>query len=263
VNAGIVTDKGGNVQLAAHGDGGVVTIGDAAVASIATNYGNLTIEADRLVIGSKSATPFQINGGGFDNESGAITVPAGRALVQANLLGPGGNFTGIQAYNRNLAGVDLTGAILTDANLSGSDLSGAKLVGTNLDGVNLAHAILTGVISSGIIGTPAALPYGWSLIGGSLVVSIIGDANHDGFFNSSDLTQVFQAGKYEDAIEDNATWEEGDWNNDGDFTTDDMILAFQMGTYAKSVAPTAVSALVNAVDAVLAQKKEWRVDVAE
>ena len=263
VNAGIVTDKGGNVLLAAHGDGGVVTIGDAAVASIATNYGNLTIEADRLVIGSKSATPFQINGGGFDNESGAITVPAGRALVQANLLGPGGNFTGIQAYNRNLAGVDLTGAILTDANLSGSDLSGAKLVGTNLDGVNLAHAILTGVISSGIIGTPAALPYGWSLIGGSLVVSIIGDANHDGFFNSSDLTQVFQAGKYEDAIEDNATWEEGDWNNDGDFTTDDMILAFQMGTYAKSVAPTAVSALVNAVDAVLAQKKEWRVDVAE
>jgi hypothetical protein len=58
-----------------------------------------------------------------------------------------------------------------------------------------------------------------------------GDSNHDGRFNSSDLVLVFQAGKYEDAVAHNTTFEEGDWNGDGDFTTSDLVLAFQLGTY--------------------------------
>lgn len=58
-----------------------------------------------------------------------------------------------------------------------------------------------------------------------------GDANLDGEFNSSDLINAFQGGKYEDSIEDNSTWSTGDWDADGDFTTGDLIVAFQDGGY--------------------------------
>jgi hypothetical protein len=60
---------------------------------------------------------------------------------------------------------------------------------------------------------------------------IPGDANLDGRFDSNDFVHVFQAGKYEDSIPNNATWEEGDWNGDGDFDSDDMIFAFIFGMY--------------------------------
>ncbi|MCA9213002.1 MAG: VCBS repeat-containing protein, partial [Planctomycetales bacterium] len=60
---------------------------------------------------------------------------------------------------------------------------------------------------------------------------IIGDANYDGVFNSSDLVKVFQAGEYEDEIAGNSTFEEGDWNNDGEFNSTDLVAAFQAGTY--------------------------------
>ena len=60
---------------------------------------------------------------------------------------------------------------------------------------------------------------------------IVGDANGDGIFNSSDLVLVFQAGEYEDAVAGNSTFAEGDWNGDGDFTTADLVLAFQLGLY--------------------------------
>ena len=56
-----------------------------------------------------------------------------------------------------------------------------------------------------------------------------GDANLDGFFDSTDMVLVFQVGKYEDGLPGNATWAEGDWNGDADFTSDDMVLAFQSG----------------------------------
>ena len=58
-----------------------------------------------------------------------------------------------------------------------------------------------------------------------------GDSNGDGIFNSSDLVAVFQAGKYEDDVADNASFAEGDWNGDGDFTTADLVFAFQNSNY--------------------------------
>jgi lysophospholipase L1-like esterase len=61
--------------------------------------------------------------------------------------------------------------------------------------------------------------------------TIVGDANHDGRFDSTDLIVVFQAGEYEDGIPGNSTFEEGDWNGDGDFDSSDIILAFEAGTY--------------------------------
>ena len=58
-----------------------------------------------------------------------------------------------------------------------------------------------------------------------------GDANLDGVFNSADLVTVFQRGKFEDGIDQNAGWEDGDWNGDGDFTTSDFVVAFGTGGY--------------------------------
>ena len=88
-----------------------------------------------------------------------------------------------------------------------------------------------------------------------------GDANRDGYFDSSDLVQVFQAGKYEDDVEDNATWEEGDWNGDGDFTSSDMVMAFQTGLYEWHSQPTH-GELAAAVDWLFAQQDTVRRDRA-
>ncbi len=64
---------------------------------------------------------------------------------------------------------------------------------------------------------------------------IIGDANNDGRFDSSDLVLVFQAAEYEDDTPGNSTFEEGDWNDDGDFGSEDLVLAFQLGEYEADV----------------------------
>ena len=51
-------------------------------------------------------------------------------------------------------------------------------------------------------------------------------------FNSSDMAQVFAAGKYETGQE--AGWADGDWNGDGIFDSSDMVTAFVDGGYEKS-----------------------------
>ena len=56
-------------------------------------------------------------------------------------------------------------------------------------------------------------------------VPLIGDANSDGAFDQDDLTQVYQAGKYETG--DEANWQEGDWNGGGVFDATDLVAAFQ------------------------------------
>ena len=62
----------------------------------------------------------------------------------------------------------------------------------------------------------------------------LGDANHDGHFNSSDIVKIMQAGEYEDGINNNSTWEEGDFDRDGDFTTSDLVLAFGSGGFEQT-----------------------------
>lgn len=69
-----------------------------------------------------------------------------------------------------------------------------------------------------------------------------GDANLDGQFDSQDLTLVFQAGHYEDAIGGNSGWASGDWDADAEFTSSDLVTAFQDGGYEKGPRP-AVSAV--------------------
>jgi hypothetical protein len=63
------------------------------------------------------------------------------------------------------------------------------------------------------------------------VYALLGDANFDGLFDTSDLVTVFQAGEYEDAHSGNSSFAEGDWNGDGDFDSSDILVAFQTGRY--------------------------------
>jgi hypothetical protein len=66
--------------------------------------------------------------------------------------------------------------------------------------------------------------------------TIAGDSNLDGTFNSADLVLVFQAGKFEDQVDFNATWADGDWNGDLEFSTQDIVAAFQEGGYVAQAA---------------------------
>ena len=84
----------------------------------------------------------------------------------------------------------------------------------------------------------------YDLMVNEVVGTTYGDANFDGFFDSSDFVKVFKSGKYEDDVDDNASWAEGDWNGDGDFNSSDLIFVFQKGAYSER-AP--------AVDAVFAE----------
>ncbi|MCA9169548.1 MAG: hypothetical protein KDB23_17870, partial [Planctomycetales bacterium] len=81
-------------------------------------------------------------------------------------------------------------------------------------------------------------------------LAIVGDANGDGSFNSTDLVTAFTAGEYEDGIAHNSTWLEGDWDGDQDFTSTDFVMAFQTGLYEGSSVLPAVAASASAVAAV-------------
>ena len=67
----------------------------------------------------------------------------------------------------------------------------------------------------------------------------VGDVNLDGEFDTSDLVNVFQAGKYE--FDTAATWSDGDWNADGRFTTGDLVAAFQDGGYEQGARASATA----------------------
>ncbi|MCA9152365.1 MAG: thioredoxin domain-containing protein [Planctomycetales bacterium] len=67
------------------------------------------------------------------------------------------------------------------------------------------------------------------------MMAFAGDANFDGVFDSADLVQVFQAGKFE--TEQAAEWSEGDWDHNGFFNTSDLVAAFQLGRYGQPAQP--------------------------
>jgi hypothetical protein len=65
-----------------------------------------------------------------------------------------------------------------------------------------------------------------------------GDANRNGRFDSSDLVQVFQHGRYDTGQP--ALWDQGDWNGDGFFDSSDLVVAFQTGNYQLAAQPAVV-----------------------
>ncbi|MBN02069.1 MAG: hypothetical protein CMJ77_23430 [Planctomycetaceae bacterium] len=81
---------------------------------------------------------------------------------------------------------------------------------------------------------------------------VAGDVNGDSIFNSTDLVLVMQAGKFEDDIPNNASYEEGDWNGDGDFTSSDLVFVFQAGTYQDEATAALPDAAIAAALAELA-----------
>ncbi len=103
--------------------------------------------------------------------SGGVTgtpaaLPAGWALVEGYLVGPGDDLAGLDLSGTDLAGVDLSGTDLSDA-----DLTDADLQGTSISGVDLTGATLTGLVSGGLVGTTSELPPGWTVTSGYLVGS--------------------------------------------------------------------------------------------
>lgn len=70
----------------------------------------------------------------------------------------------------------------------------------------------------------------------------IGDANLDGNFNGNDLVDVFNAGQYEDKIDDNSLWATGDWNGDGEFNSSDLVFAFLDNGYDMNQGPAPANA---------------------
>ncbi|MCA9148585.1 MAG: hypothetical protein KDA92_04780 [Planctomycetales bacterium] len=74
--------------------------------------------------------------------------------------------------------------------------------------------------------------------------AVAGDANLDGVFDTQDLIDVFQRGKYRDVPINNSTWYDGDWNCDGEFDTADLVEAFTQGGFEfEENAAAAISAI--------------------
>ena len=116
------------------------------------------------------------------------SLPANWIATGTNLVGPsandsGANFSHADLSGLNLANANFSGATFYMANLSNDNLSGvnfsyvgmqsANLTNSTLTNANLSQAMmygdtLTGVVSSGIVGQPASLPTGWSLVAGVL-----------------------------------------------------------------------------------------------
>jgi hypothetical protein len=72
----------------------------------------------------------------------------------------------------------------------------------------------------------------------------IGDADLNLEFNSSDMVQVFVAGKYETGQD--ASWTEGDFNGSTKFDSSDMVAAFVGAGYERGIRvcePLAASAV--------------------
>ena len=98
---------------------------------------------------------------------------AGAALARANLSRA--NLNGANLGRANLSRARLTSAHLVHANLARANLvdatlAGANLAGANVAGANFAGAQLGGARLSGVRGVPRALPSGYRLRGGSIVV---------------------------------------------------------------------------------------------
>ena len=74
--------------------------------------------------------------------------------------------------------------------------------------------------------------------------AIIGDANLDGIFNSTDIVLVFQQGHYEDDEIGNSRWYDGDWNCDGEFDSSDIIEAFRNGGFTFEARPRSAATAI-------------------
>ena len=128
-----------------------------------------------------------VNAPGVDWSGCELT---GVDLTNANLAGANLDRAGLS--HANLTGANLVGANLhaglshanlTGANLAGANLNaylvGADLTNANVTGADMTNATLMHVRSSGIVGSPAALPKGFILGHGALIGSEVDVAGAD------------------------------------------------------------------------------------
>jgi uncharacterized protein YjbI with pentapeptide repeats len=92
---------------------------------------------------------------------------AGADLSDADLAGA--DLAGADIGGGTLAGTDLFGSDLSASSLTGADLQDCDLSGVNLSGADVSGTNLGAVSSSGVTGTPIALPAHWSLVDGYLI----------------------------------------------------------------------------------------------
>jgi len=98
------------------------------------------------------------NGRALSARSLATDTRAGRDCM-TRLIRPGANLAGC-----DLAAASLRDGVISRANLTGADLSAGLLSGSVVKKTKLAGSDLSGVDASGLTGTPASLPAGWSLV---------------------------------------------------------------------------------------------------
>ena len=126
-------------------------------------------------------------------------------LVQADLAGTdldGADLGGADLDNANLGTVNLTTADLADATMTGATLTNAVLTGANVDGADFTDALASGVQSGQVTGTPAALPYQFTLADGYLLgpgaelsrAQLAGTDLSEVDLNGADLTSADLAG---------------------------------------------------------------------
>jgi hypothetical protein len=143
-------------------------------------------------------------GNALDGNGNGLLLPSGDGV-------PGGKWT--------VSITVLPGDFRTDGQLDALDidaLAAAIQAGDprcDLDGDGLSTARDIAVLVQNLMGT------------------VVGDANLDGFFDSTDLVVLFSAGEFEDGRFGNSTWSTGDFNGDGEFDSSDLVFALQFGGY--------------------------------
>ncbi len=195
----------------------------------------------------------QIEGVQFDFADGSVRelLPGERVVVVENMEAfPVRYGSGIPVAGEWSGGLNNSSerVVLVAGDVTLADFSYSDRWHTTTDGDGYTLQAIDEAGDPTLLGTGTA----WrpsSQLGGSpgrpddTQAPLTGDSNHDGKFDSGDLVLVFQAGKYEDGIAQNATFEEGDWDGDRDFTTADLVLAFQQGNYVAEATPAATASL--------------------
>lgn len=165
----------------------------------------------RFNMGSLSRTPLAARVV-FQKDSGTV-------YSTFKLCTTDGTWTDTSTYSNYHSKINLSTTVHSSINFSGSTIT----IPLNESYITADYAFVATATSNLIVYEHPTLELDYS-------TSVVGDSNFDGTFDSADLVQVLQLGKYESGLQD-ATWSSGDWNGDGYFNSSDFVTAFQASTY--------------------------------
>jgi uncharacterized protein YjbI with pentapeptide repeats len=129
---------------------------------------------------------------------------SGADLSRANLSGANltkANFTKANLSNANLVDANLTDVNLNKGNLYRARFSNANLLRANLletsfsntdfSNADLNNAKVTCSQTDGLIGTPAGLPYCWTLVNGRVTQKVVPSLSIEPYINGTIYTDIF------------------------------------------------------------------------